>query len=101
MAKTKTTKLATTKAMKMHVKTEICEILKESAKQSKTTVPKLIEKLVEKHLSLVAKKDEEITVILKIPVELKKDAVAMESWLNVRKNAIIHNLCKQESTNAQ
>ena len=76
------------KIVSLSIDPEMHETLKTSAKKLGTSVSKLVRDLVDKHLNLVVNDDEDIPVILKIPIHLKEDPEGLEQWLNAKTKAI-------------
>lgn len=74
------------------------DCLKKFAKAGNVSVSKLIRDLVDtyllqdKKMTVVHHDPEHIPIVLKIPVELKGDREAIQSWLRIRTTAIIERL---------
>jgi len=80
--------------MSLSIDPDIQERMKAVAKKRNISVSKLIRDMAEKNLP--ADDSEEVdTVIFKIPVNLKTDAVTLKQWLGVRVDAVVKALCEQ------
>jgi predicted DNA-binding protein len=76
--------------MSLSVDAEIQDRLKKVAKKRNVSVSKLVRDTIDKLIG----PDEEMvdTVILKIPVELKKDPAELEKWVHTRMLGIVKAL---------
>jgi hypothetical protein len=80
------------KIMSLSVEPEMQELLKKSAQKMRWSTSQLVRELVKKYLDLLVQDKEEVPVILRIPNDLKDDAIALRNWLEIKKEAIVKAL---------
>lgn len=78
--------------MSLSVLPDVRDTLRESARRSGKSVSGLVSELIQKHLHLVVSDGTEISVILKIPQQLKGDKDRLKSWLDSRTEGILSRL---------
>lgn len=89
------------KIMSLSLDPEMHDLIKNSAKKlGHKNASQLIRDLVSKYLDLLVNDNEDIHVILKIPNELKENAVELRSWLAQKSEAITNALAQGDENSS-
>lgn len=85
------------KIMSLSLDEEMFKLIKDSSKKlGHKNASQLMRDLISKYLSLVVNDKDELPIILKIPMELTKNKVELEKWLDEKKNVILRKILNED-----
>ncbi len=80
------------KNMSLAMNPEMQNLLKVSAKKLDCSVSELVRMLVDRYLDKVLNEDDNITIVLTMPGDMRGKPQAVQEWLNKRVPGIVHTV---------
>ena len=85
------------KIMSLSLDEDMFKLIKDSSKKlGHKNTSQLMRDLISKYLHLVVNDKDELPIILKIPMELTKNKVELEKWLDEKKNIILRKISNED-----
>lgn len=85
------------KIMSLSLDEDMFKLIKDSSKKlGHKNTSQLMRDLISKYLPLVVNDKDELPIILKIPMELTKNKVELEKWLDEKKNVILKKISNED-----